>query len=132
MLYTMPPEKDPCQILGLQPGASQSEIKKAYHKAGREHHPDHNEHPDSTQRMQDINYAYEILNTTRPIRNRTPIRAIVPLVQEENAHTASTSNRLARYLNKSVIGAEMETCSYRPIFVPSISGVLSVSYCATL
>ncbi|KAH0323700.1 hypothetical protein KCU74_g8346, partial [Aureobasidium melanogenum] len=58
----MPPDKDPYQILGLQPGATQSEIKKAYHNAGRKHHPDHNEHPDSTQRMQDINYAYEILS----------------------------------------------------------------------
>ncbi|KAH0346168.1 hypothetical protein KCU83_g7492, partial [Aureobasidium melanogenum] len=58
----MPPDKDPYKILGLQPGASKSEIKKAYHDAGRKHHPDHNEHPDSTQRMQDINYAYEILS----------------------------------------------------------------------
>ncbi|KAG9606294.1 hypothetical protein KCU77_g181, partial [Aureobasidium melanogenum] len=58
----MPPDKDPYKILELQPGASKSEIKKAYHDAGRKHHPDHNEHPDSTQRMQDINYTYEILS----------------------------------------------------------------------
>lgn len=68
----------------------------------------------------------------RKIGNRTAIRAIVLHVQEENAHTTSTSNQLAPYPNKSVIGAKMETRFSRPVFVPSISGVLDVSYCAIL
>lgn len=58
----MPPNKDPYEILGLQPGASESEIKKAWQKASLEHHPDKNPHPDSTPRIQEINNAYEILS----------------------------------------------------------------------
>ncbi|CAD0095969.1 unnamed protein product [Aureobasidium mustum] len=57
----MLPDKDLYQILGLQPNATAAQIKKAFKSASRKHHPDRNKHPDSTQRMQEINYAYEIL-----------------------------------------------------------------------
>lgn len=57
----MLPDKDFYQILGLQSNATAAQIKKAFKSASRKHHPDRNKHPDSTQRMQEINYAYEIL-----------------------------------------------------------------------
>ncbi|KAH0330893.1 hypothetical protein KCU71_g108, partial [Aureobasidium melanogenum] len=75
----MPPGKDPYRILGLQPGASDSEIKKAYHDASLKNHPDHNKHPDATERMQEINYAHELLSDPKKRKqydqkNRKPDR----------------------------------------------------------
>ena len=50
----------PWAILGIKPGASQSEIKKAYHKKSRETHPDLNPTKDRKE-FQRIQAAYEKL-----------------------------------------------------------------------
>ena len=53
---------DPYKILGISPGASQEEIKKAYRQKAKENHPDlHPEDPDSTRKMNEINEAYDML-----------------------------------------------------------------------
>jgi DnaJ-class molecular chaperone len=46
-------------VLGLDKGASSGEIKKAYHKLAREHHPDKGGDPEKFKRVQE---AYEILS----------------------------------------------------------------------
>lgn len=55
--------KDYYNILGVQKGASEEEIKKAYRKLAREFHPDL--HPDRKKEMEakfkEINEAYEVL-----------------------------------------------------------------------
>lgn len=49
-------------ILGVSKSASDSEIKKAYHKLARKHHPDlHQGDKDANRRFQQINEAYEVL-----------------------------------------------------------------------
>lgn len=58
----MPPDKDLYQVLGSQKDASVTQIKQAWQDASREHHPDKNPDPDSTKRMQEIKYAYDILS----------------------------------------------------------------------
>ena len=52
------------EVLGLEPGATPSEIKKAYHKLSRQHHPDKNpQDPEgAAEEMTAINNAYEKLN----------------------------------------------------------------------
>ncbi len=55
--------KDYYALLGIDKSASQAEIKKAYRKLARKHHPDLN--PDDKQaenRFKDINEAYEVLS----------------------------------------------------------------------
>lgn len=53
---------DPYQVLGIQKGASQDEIKKAYRKKTKECHPDlHPDDPDATKKMSEINEAYDML-----------------------------------------------------------------------
>lgn len=53
---------DPYKVLGISPGASQDEIKKAYRKKAKEYHPDlHPNDPDAARKMNEINEAYDLL-----------------------------------------------------------------------
>lgn len=57
----------PYKILGISPGASQEEIKKAYRTLARKYHPDVNREPSAEERFRKINEAYRILmNSSRP------------------------------------------------------------------
>lgn len=54
--------KNPYEVLGLSQGASQEEIKKAYRKKTKEYHPDlHPNDPVATQKMAEVNEAYDML-----------------------------------------------------------------------
>jgi len=54
--------QDPYRVLGLQPGASEDEIKAAYRKLAKKYHPDvNNASPDAEARMKEINEAYTML-----------------------------------------------------------------------
>lgn len=53
---------DPYKVLGLSPGATQEEIKKAYRRKTKEYHPDtHPDDPNATKKMTEINEAYDML-----------------------------------------------------------------------
>lgn len=53
--------KDYYQVLGVERNASADEIKKAFRKLARKHHPDLNKTPQAAARMQEINEAHEVL-----------------------------------------------------------------------
>src|SRR3954468_16742600 len=53
---------NPYETLGVAPGASQDDIRKAYRKAAKETHPDLNPgKPAAEQRFKEINAAYDIV-----------------------------------------------------------------------
>jgi molecular chaperone DnaJ len=58
----MPARKDYYKALGVGKGASQDEIKKAYRKLARKHHPDQNAgDPKAEERFKEISEAYDVL-----------------------------------------------------------------------
>lgn len=55
---------DPYKVLGVQPGATQEEISKAYKKLAKKYHPDlHPGDKNAEQKMREINDAYNILRS---------------------------------------------------------------------
>jgi molecular chaperone DnaJ len=55
-------ERDPYQVLGVQRGASEAEIKRAFRKLAQQWHPDVNTEPEAQERFKEINDAYQILS----------------------------------------------------------------------
>lgn len=54
--------KDFYKILGIQKGASDDEIKKAYRKLALKYHPDKNKSAGAEERFKEIAEAYEVLS----------------------------------------------------------------------
>lgn len=54
--------QDPHKVLGVEPGASQEEIKRAYRRKAKEYHPDlHPDDPNAAMKMNELNQAYDML-----------------------------------------------------------------------
>lgn len=58
--------QDHYRLLGVSPDASTVEIRRAYRRLARRHHPDRNPHPDSPARFRALADAYAVL--TDPVR----------------------------------------------------------------
>jgi DnaJ-class molecular chaperone len=54
--------RNPYDVLGVPKGASEAEVKKAFRRAAKQHHPDRNrDDPRAPERFAELNTAYEIL-----------------------------------------------------------------------
>jgi curved DNA-binding protein CbpA len=63
------PNKDPYTILQVSQEAEKEVIDAAYRGLARKYHPDTNKSPDASEKMQDINWAYEVIGN-EPSRNK--------------------------------------------------------------
>ncbi|MGL4240884.1 MAG: DnaJ C-terminal domain-containing protein [Beijerinckiaceae bacterium] len=58
--------RNPYDVLGVPKGASEAEVKKAFRRAAKQHHPDQNRSdPRAAERFAEVNSAYEILGDTQ-------------------------------------------------------------------
>lgn len=94
-------EEQAYAVLGLQPGASPLEIKKAYRRHARETHPDtHPDDPHAAAQFRRVHTAYDILSGGAPIRRhiRRPRRRTTSVFNE-----ARRAEELARTTNVAVL-----------------------------
>ena len=57
------PTRDPYELLGVPRDASGDDVRKAYRRLARQHHPDANPHaPEAEDRFKEIQQAYEVLS----------------------------------------------------------------------
>ncbi|HTI32690.1 MAG TPA: DnaJ C-terminal domain-containing protein [Miltoncostaea sp.] len=53
--------RDPYDVLGVARDASQEDVRRAYRRLARSHHPDVSKEPDAETRFKDISEAYDVL-----------------------------------------------------------------------
>lgn len=78
-------------ILGLTPAATPADIKRAYRRLARQHHPDTNKNPDAARRFRQITEAYEVLSdpARRRAYDQTRPPAPGPLATPDNSAVVS-------------------------------------------
>src|SRR5262245_11026173 len=58
----MTAERDYYEVLGLERGADDAAIKRAFRKLAQQHHPDVSQDPAADERFKEINEAYQVLS----------------------------------------------------------------------
>ena len=60
----MPTKRDYYEVLGIDRGATDEEVKKAFRKLAFKHHPDHNSDAEAEEKFKEANEAYQVLSDT--------------------------------------------------------------------
>ena len=71
-------EKDYYAVLGLQKGATEKEITRAYRKLAKQHHPDANPgNKEAEEKFKDISTAYDVLSDAPKRKEYDEVRNMV-------------------------------------------------------
>uniref|UniRef100_A0A8C9HEP2 J domain-containing protein n=1 Tax=Piliocolobus tephrosceles TaxID=591936 RepID=A0A8C9HEP2_9PRIM len=72
--------QDYYEILGASRGASDEDLKKAYHKLALKFHPDKNHAPGTTEAFKVIGTAYTVLSNPEKRKQYGPARWLMPVI----------------------------------------------------
>ncbi|HEY1590863.1 MAG TPA: DnaJ domain-containing protein [Solirubrobacteraceae bacterium] len=82
----MPTSRDPYAVLGLTAGATDAELRSAYHRLVQLHHPDHNGgSAESARRFEEVQEAYARIREQREHAPRAPRAPRAPKASNESA-----------------------------------------------
>ncbi len=70
-------EKDYYKVLGVSEKASEDELRRAYRKLAKQHHPD--AHPGSEERFKEISAAYDVLSDPEKRKEYDELRRLGPI-----------------------------------------------------
>ncbi|WP_458407138.1 DnaJ domain-containing protein [Anaerotignum sp.] len=102
---------DPYKVLGLEEGASAEDIKKAYRHMAKVYHPDlHPNDPDITEKMNEINEAYDMLTN--------PAKYAVKSAQEDAQNDSGETEVVRDY---GAAAAAQKLTIPRPVVQPGDS-----------
>ena len=91
----MPEEKrDYYEVLGINKGASEDEIKKAYRKTAKKYHPDlHPDDPVAEAKFKECNEAYEVLGDPQKKAryDNSALPGLTPTTAPDRAATAAVA-----------------------------------------
>ncbi|MFW6150104.1 MAG: molecular chaperone DnaJ [Chloroflexota bacterium] len=62
-------KRDYYEVLGLSPGASHEEIRRAFRRLAFQYHPDRNRNPEAADRFKEINEAFQVLSNPQKKAN---------------------------------------------------------------
>ena len=82
------------QLLGVERGATAGEIRSAYRREARQHHPDRNADPDAQARMAAINEARAVL--LDPVRRAKFDHELPPVIETAPAPAGESGKRVVR------------------------------------
>jgi molecular chaperone DnaJ len=111
-------KRDYYEILGLQKGASEEDIKKSYRKLAKKYHPDVNKDEDAEAKFKEINEAYDVLGDVEKRQkydlfghnepSSNPFSGFETFIRRQNARGRDVQVNVGLTLEECYTGCEKE------------------------